>query len=167
MLRQKLIINIWLLHLVGLLSSHFAHNGHRNLKLFRGILFTCCIQLLLYSSDFSKIGVIFNFFAIFNFFEIYVFVCKRLSHSVQLFRAHGQTDRHDEAHIRSSQFCEHAPKSNLKKRTGGMKMINDWMSWEMEHAVTEVSDLCCSSWLICFTTDDENVITVGITKVTM
>ena len=33
-------------------------------NLFRGILFTCCIQLLLYSSNLSKIGVIFNSFAI-------------------------------------------------------------------------------------------------------
>ena len=33
-------------------------------NLFRGILFTCCIELLLYSSDLSKIGVIFNSFAI-------------------------------------------------------------------------------------------------------
>ena len=33
-------------------------------NLFRGILFTCCIQLLFYSSSLSKIGVIFNSFAI-------------------------------------------------------------------------------------------------------
>ena len=33
-------------------------------KLLRGILFTCCIQFLLYSSNLSKIGVIFNSFAI-------------------------------------------------------------------------------------------------------
>ena len=33
-------------------------------NLFRGILFTCCTQLLLYSSNFFKIGVIFNSFAI-------------------------------------------------------------------------------------------------------
>ena len=33
-------------------------------NLFRGILFTCCIQLLLYSSNLSKIGVILNSFAL-------------------------------------------------------------------------------------------------------
>ena len=33
-------------------------------NLFRGILFTCCIQFLLYSSNLSKIGVIFNSFVI-------------------------------------------------------------------------------------------------------
>ena len=32
-------------------------------NLFRGILFTCCIQLLLYSTNLSKIGVIFKSFA--------------------------------------------------------------------------------------------------------
>ena len=32
-------------------------------NLLRGILFTCCIQFLLYSSNLSKIGVIFNSFA--------------------------------------------------------------------------------------------------------
>ena len=31
---------------------------------FRGILFTCCNQLLSYSSNLSKVGVIFNSFAI-------------------------------------------------------------------------------------------------------
>ena len=36
-------------------------------SLFRGILFTCCIQLLLYSSNLSKIGVIFNSFTICTF----------------------------------------------------------------------------------------------------
>ena len=36
-------------------------------NLLRGILFTCCIQFLLYSSNLSKIGVIFNSFAIFVF----------------------------------------------------------------------------------------------------
>ena len=34
-------------------------------NLFRGILFACCIQLLLYSSNLSKIGVIFNSFAVY------------------------------------------------------------------------------------------------------
>ena len=33
-------------------------------NLFRGILFTRCVQLLLYSSNLSKIGAIFNSFAI-------------------------------------------------------------------------------------------------------
>ena len=33
-------------------------------NLFRGILFTCCIQLLLYSSNLSQTGVIFSSFAI-------------------------------------------------------------------------------------------------------
>ena len=33
-------------------------------NLFRGILFTCCMQLLLYSSNLSKTGVILNSFAI-------------------------------------------------------------------------------------------------------
>jgi len=36
-------------------------------NLFRSILFTCCIQLLLYSSNLSKIGVIFTTFAIYAF----------------------------------------------------------------------------------------------------
>ena len=34
---------------------------------FRGILFTCCIHLLLYSNNLSKIGVIFSSFAICTF----------------------------------------------------------------------------------------------------
>ena len=33
-------------------------------SLFRGTLFTCCVQLVLYSSNLSKFGVIFNSFAI-------------------------------------------------------------------------------------------------------
>jgi hypothetical protein len=36
-------------------------------NLLRGILFTCCIQFLLYSSNLSKIEVIFNSFAIYVF----------------------------------------------------------------------------------------------------
>jgi len=37
MLRQKLIINIWLLHLVGFLSLQtlLTMHGHRNLKLMK------------------------------------------------------------------------------------------------------------------------------------
>jgi len=40
MLRQKLIINIWLLHLFGFLSLHtlLTMHGHRNLKFRRNIL---------------------------------------------------------------------------------------------------------------------------------
>ena len=44
MLRQKLIINIWLLHLVGLLSSYFAHNARSqepNALLLFFLLSTC------------------------------------------------------------------------------------------------------------------------------
>jgi len=33
-------------------------------NLLRGILFTCCIQFFLYSSNLSKIGVVFNYFTI-------------------------------------------------------------------------------------------------------
>jgi hypothetical protein len=36
------------------------------------ILFTCCIQFLLYSSNLSRIGVIFNSFAIYVFVLLYV-----------------------------------------------------------------------------------------------
>ena len=43
-------------------------------NLLRGILFTCCIQFLLYSSNLSKIGVIFNSFVIcvFVFYSVQV-----------------------------------------------------------------------------------------------
>ena len=44
----------WFLLPVG--ESYFNTLGN----LFRGILFTCCIQLLLYSSNLSKTGVIFK-----------------------------------------------------------------------------------------------------------
>jgi len=48
----------------------FSQNGEKQEKTvpvrnpLRSILFTCCIQFLLYSSNLSKIGVIFNSFAI-------------------------------------------------------------------------------------------------------
>jgi len=44
-------------------------------NLFRGILFTWCILLLLYSSNLSKIGVTFNSFAICAFVCVCVCVC--------------------------------------------------------------------------------------------
>ena len=44
-------------------------------NVFRGILFTCCVQLLLYCSNLSKIGVIFNSFAICAFEVNYVSYC--------------------------------------------------------------------------------------------
>jgi hypothetical protein len=44
-------------------------------NVFRGILFTCCVQLLLYCSNLSKIGVICNSFAICSFEVNYVSYC--------------------------------------------------------------------------------------------
>jgi len=49
-------------------SSKVCHDSFYQLgNLLRGILLTCSIQLPLYSSNLSKIGVIFNFFAICTF----------------------------------------------------------------------------------------------------
>jgi len=67
-------------------SSNFCHVSFCQLgnsvslpwvNLLRGILFTCCIQFLLYSSNLSKIGVIFNSFAI----------CSFVLYSVQMYPA--------------------------------------------------------------------------------
>jgi len=65
----------YICHGVGSLVDPFRSHVSRSLfkveycfitlgNLLRGILFTCCIKFLLYSSNLSKIGVIFNSFVI-------------------------------------------------------------------------------------------------------
>ena len=51
-------------------------------NLLRGILFTCCIQFLLYSSNLSKIGVIFNSFAICAMQYVMIYKHQRLSNTL-------------------------------------------------------------------------------------
>ena len=71
MLRQKLIINIWLLHLVGFLSLHtlLKMRGHRNLKIFSILLLTRYDQLFLCLGSFPRVVLYIYYFSLDFFFH--------------------------------------------------------------------------------------------------